>query len=97
MALRKLGKILLYCCAGTLGLMVVLLLAVKLALDRVPHYQRIGSMTESAITSRSRTYRRHFAGMDLSCISNGSNCGRRTTSESWRARRAAASGRTYGS
>ena len=39
MALRKLGKILLYCCAGTLGLMVVLLLAVKLALDRVPHYQ----------------------------------------------------------
>jgi uncharacterized protein (TIGR02099 family) len=39
MELRKLGKILLYCCAGTLGLMVVLMLAVKLALDRVPHYQ----------------------------------------------------------
>jgi uncharacterized protein (TIGR02099 family) len=39
MALRKLGKILLYCCAGTLVLIVVLMLAVKLALDRVPHYQ----------------------------------------------------------
>jgi uncharacterized protein (TIGR02099 family) len=39
MQLRKLGKILLYCCAGTLGLLVVLMLAVKLALDRVPHYQ----------------------------------------------------------
>jgi len=39
MALRKVGKILLYCCAGTLGIFLLLMLAVKLALDRVPQYQ----------------------------------------------------------
>lgn len=39
MALRKVGKILLYCCAGVLGIFLLLMLAVKLALDRVPHYQ----------------------------------------------------------
>ncbi|HWJ35635.1 MAG TPA: YhdP family protein [Steroidobacteraceae bacterium] len=39
MALRKVGKILLYCCAGTLGLIFLLMLAVKLALDRAPQYQ----------------------------------------------------------
>ncbi|MEA3134515.1 MAG: hypothetical protein QOG17_2361, partial [Gammaproteobacteria bacterium] len=39
MALRKVGKILLYCCAGVLGLILVLMLAVKLALDRAPRYQ----------------------------------------------------------
>src|ERR1700758_2862906 len=39
MALRKVGKILLYGCAGILGLLIVLMLAVKLALDRVPRYQ----------------------------------------------------------
>ncbi len=39
MRLRKLGKILLYCAAGLLGLVLMLLLAVKLALDRVPEYQ----------------------------------------------------------
>ena len=39
MSLRKVGKILLYCCAGTLGLILLLMLAVKLALDRAPRYQ----------------------------------------------------------
>jgi uncharacterized protein (TIGR02099 family) len=39
MALRKLAKILLYGSAGTVGLVVLLMLGVKLALDRVPHYQ----------------------------------------------------------
>jgi uncharacterized protein (TIGR02099 family) len=39
MVLRKVGKILLYCCAGTLGLTLLLMLAVKLALDRAPQYQ----------------------------------------------------------
>src|SRR5882757_9257879 len=39
MALRKVGKILLYCCAGLLSLILLLLLAVKLALDRAPQYQ----------------------------------------------------------
>src|SRR5260221_6595610 len=39
MALRKVGKILLYCCAGILGIFLLLMLAVKLALDRAPQYQ----------------------------------------------------------
>ncbi len=39
MALRKVGKILLYCCAGILGIFLLLMLAVKLALDRAPRYQ----------------------------------------------------------
>jgi uncharacterized protein YhdP len=39
MALRRLRLILLYGCLGALGLVLVLMLAVKLALDRVPHYQ----------------------------------------------------------
>jgi len=39
MALRKLGKILLYSCAGILGVFLLLMLAVKLALDRAPQYQ----------------------------------------------------------
>src|ERR1700688_733952 len=39
MALRKGGKILLYCCAGILGIFLLLMLAVKLALDRAPRYQ----------------------------------------------------------
>lgn len=39
MALRKVCKILLYCGAGTLGLVLLLMLAVKLALDRAPRYQ----------------------------------------------------------
>jgi len=39
MALRKVGKILLYCCAGVLGVFLLLMLAVKLALDRAPQYQ----------------------------------------------------------
>src|SRR5450631_3310481 len=39
MALRKVGKILLYCCAGILGIILLLTLAVKLALDRAPQYQ----------------------------------------------------------
>jgi uncharacterized protein (TIGR02099 family) len=39
MRLRTVGKILLYGCAGTLGLMLLLMLGVKLALDRVPQYQ----------------------------------------------------------
>ena len=39
MVLRKVGKVLLYCCAGLLGLTLLLMLAVKLALDRAPRYQ----------------------------------------------------------
>ena len=39
MALRRLGRILLYCIAGTLGLGVALMLAAAVAIDRVPHYQ----------------------------------------------------------
>ena len=39
MSLRKAGKILLYGVAGLLGLAALLLLAVKLALDRAPAYQ----------------------------------------------------------
>jgi uncharacterized protein (TIGR02099 family) len=39
MVLRKVGKILLFCLAGALGLILLLMLAVKLALDRVPQYQ----------------------------------------------------------
>ena len=39
MALRKVGKVLLYCCAGILGIFLLLMLAVKLALDRAPRYQ----------------------------------------------------------
>lgn len=39
MALRKVGKILLYGCAGLLGLLLLSMLAVKLALDRAPRYQ----------------------------------------------------------
>src|SRR6202011_2360664 len=39
MALHKVGKILLYCCAGILGIFLLLMLAVTLALDRAPHYQ----------------------------------------------------------
>ena len=36
---RKSGKILLYAVAGALSVVVVLMLAVKVALDRVPAYQ----------------------------------------------------------
>jgi uncharacterized protein (TIGR02099 family) len=39
MVLRKVGKILLYCAAGFVGLILLLMLAVKLALDRAPQYQ----------------------------------------------------------
>jgi len=39
MVLRKAGKILLYLCAGLICLVAVLMLALKLALDRVPQYQ----------------------------------------------------------
>jgi uncharacterized protein YhdP len=39
MSVRKAGKILLYCFAGLLGLLLLLMLAVKLALDRAPAYQ----------------------------------------------------------
>ena len=39
MSVRKVGKVLLYCFAGVLGLLLLLMLAVKLALDRVPEYQ----------------------------------------------------------
>ena len=39
MSVRKAGKILLYCFAGLLGLVLLLMLAVKLALDRAPAYQ----------------------------------------------------------
>jgi uncharacterized protein (TIGR02099 family) len=39
MSVRKFGKVLLYCFAGVLGLLLLLMLAVKLALDRAPEYQ----------------------------------------------------------
>src|SRR3984957_4740037 len=39
MAFRKAGKILLCVFAGTLGLLLLLLLGAKLALDRAPRYQ----------------------------------------------------------
>ena len=39
MVLRKLAKILLYTLAGALGVILVLMLAVKLAIDRAPRYQ----------------------------------------------------------
>jgi uncharacterized protein (TIGR02099 family) len=39
MSVPKAGKILLYCFAGLLGLLLLLMLALKLALDRAPAYQ----------------------------------------------------------
>jgi uncharacterized protein (TIGR02099 family) len=39
MSARKAAKVLLYCFAGLLGLVLLLMLAVKLALDRAPLYQ----------------------------------------------------------
>jgi len=39
MRATKIAKILLYCLAGFAGVVLLLLLGVKLALDRVPHYQ----------------------------------------------------------
>jgi uncharacterized protein (TIGR02099 family) len=39
MALRKVGKILLFGCAGLLSLILLSLLTIKLALDRAPRYQ----------------------------------------------------------
>jgi uncharacterized protein (TIGR02099 family) len=39
MSVRKIGKILLYCFAGVLGALLLLMLAVKIALDRAPAYQ----------------------------------------------------------
>jgi uncharacterized protein (TIGR02099 family) len=39
MLVRKIGKILLYCLAGLLGVLLLLLLAVKLTLDRAPAYE----------------------------------------------------------
>jgi uncharacterized protein (TIGR02099 family) len=39
MRVRRAGKILLYCFAGLAGLLLLLILAVKLALDRAPAYQ----------------------------------------------------------
>ncbi len=39
MRARKLGKILLYCLAGVAGLLLLLMLSVKIALDRAPAYQ----------------------------------------------------------
>jgi uncharacterized protein (TIGR02099 family) len=39
MRTRRAGKILLYCFAGLVGLLLVLMLALKLALDRAPAYQ----------------------------------------------------------
>jgi uncharacterized protein (TIGR02099 family) len=39
MSVRKAGKILLYCFAGLLGLLLLLMLALKLTLDRAPAYQ----------------------------------------------------------
>src|ERR1700723_4361724 len=38
-SVRKIGKILLYGFAGVLGLLLVLMLALKIALDRAPAYQ----------------------------------------------------------
>jgi uncharacterized protein YhdP len=39
MLVRKIGKILLYCLAGLLGVLLLLLLAVKITLDRAPAYE----------------------------------------------------------
>ena len=39
MSVRKAGKVLLYSLAGVLGLILLLMLAIKLALDRAPAYQ----------------------------------------------------------
>jgi uncharacterized protein (TIGR02099 family) len=39
MSVRKVAKILLYCLAGLLGVLLLLMLAVKLALDRAPAYE----------------------------------------------------------
>ena len=39
MIIRKAGRILLYCLAGSVGLLLLLLLALKVALDRAPAYQ----------------------------------------------------------
>jgi uncharacterized protein (TIGR02099 family) len=39
MKLRKVGKVLFYGCAGIIAAILLLMLAVKLALDRAPHYQ----------------------------------------------------------
>ncbi len=39
MRARKVGKFLLYCLAGVLGLLLLLMLCVKVALDRAPAYQ----------------------------------------------------------
>ena len=39
MSLRKVGKVLLFCAAGALILMLALMLGIKLALDRAPRYQ----------------------------------------------------------
>jgi uncharacterized protein (TIGR02099 family) len=39
MNVRKTGKVLLYCCAGLVALMLLLVVAVTIALDRVPEYQ----------------------------------------------------------
>ncbi len=39
MLVRKVGKILLYCLAGLLGVLLLLLLAVKITLDRAPAYE----------------------------------------------------------
>ena len=39
MSARKIGKILLYCFAGCLSVLLLLMLAVKLALDRAPSYE----------------------------------------------------------
>src|ERR1700685_3546764 len=39
MSARKAGKILLYCLAGALGVLLLLMLGVKIALDRAPAYQ----------------------------------------------------------
>jgi len=39
MRIAKIGKVLLYCLAGFAGVVLLLLLGVKLTLDRAPHYQ----------------------------------------------------------
>src|SRR5258708_35962548 len=39
MVLRKVGKIVLLCVAGLLAVILLLMLAIKLALDRAPQYQ----------------------------------------------------------
>ena len=39
MAVRKAGKILLYCVAGLMGVLLLLIAALKIALDRAPAYQ----------------------------------------------------------